>query len=288
MGATTNISWSDATWNPTTGCSHVSPGCENCYAETLSLRHGWSKKPWTKPNAAENVILHPDRLSLPMTWKTPRRVFVDSMSDLFHENIPDEFIASVFDVMGWSATQHIYQVLTKRPERMAKLVPKILETKFGGKAPKNVWLGVSVEDQRRADERIPLLRQTPAAVRFLSVEPLLGPVDIDKWLFHCCEFCDGQGVYDLSAADSEAEPNIRPCDSCHGQYITNIDWVIVGGESGPGHRPMDLDWARSIRDQCQAAGVALWFKQESSLRPGANPLLDGKEWHQFPEVTRGA
>lgn len=159
----TLISWTDETWNPTTGCSRVSDGCRYCYAETLSLRFGWSAKPWTHNNAAENVVLHPERLHKPYAWKEPKRVFVNSMSDLFHEQIPDDFIASVFDVMN-DLPQHIFQVLTKRPERAAT---------WAGPWTPNIWMGTSVED-RRVVHRIDALRACPAHTRFLSCEPLLG------------------------------------------------------------------------------------------------------------------
>ena len=193
MSDTSAIEWTDATWNPVTGCSKVSPGCANCYAETLSLRFGWSAKPWTLANAAENVVLHPERLVLPTRWRQPRRVFVNSMSDLFHELVPDPYIRQVFDVMA-SCPQHEFQVLTKRPRRMRDLHRQW--TDRHGILP-NVWLGTSIENDRwvrRADE----LRQTPAAVRFISAEPLLGPL-----------------------------PSLD---------LAGIDWLIVGGESGIGHR----------------------------------------------------
>jgi protein gp37 len=191
----TSIEWTDATWNPVTGCSKVSPGCANCYAETLSLRFGWSKKPWTPENAAENVVLHPERLDKPGTWRKPRMVFVNSMSDLFHELVPDQFIFDVFSVMA-RESKHTYQVLTKRPERMRDLFAGIATCEHGwlthnGDNPSsyggtgivvpepwplpNVWLGTSIENMRwvgRADA----LRDTAAAVRFISAEPLLGPL----------------------------------------------------------------------------------------------------------------
>lgn len=170
----TLISWTDETWNPTTGCSHVSDGCRYCYAETLSLRFGWSKKSWTHNNAAENVVLHPERLHKPYTWKGPKRVFVNSMSDLFHEHVPDDFIARVFAVMN-DLPQHIFQVLTKRPERAAT---------WPGPWPSNIWMGTSVED-RRVVHRIDHLRLCQAQTRFLSCEPLLGDLgDIDLTGIH--------------------------------------------------------------------------------------------------------
>jgi protein gp37 len=249
VSAASAIHWTDATWNPVTGCSRVSPGCEHCYAEALSLRYGWSRLPWTAPHAAENVVLHPERLGLPLRWRQPRRVFVNSMSDLFHERVPEAFIEEVFRVMA-AAGWHTFQVLTKRPARMHAVVASDTFASAVGGAHgwplPNVWLGTSVEDQRRADERVPLLARTPAAVRFLSCEPLLGPLDLAPWL-------------------------------------DRLGWVIVGGESGPRHRPMDPDWARALRDQCAAAGVPFFFKQGAGPRPGMHRELDGRLWEQFPE-----
>lgn len=232
----TSISWTNETWNPVTGCSRVSEGCRNCYAERLSLKYGWSHKPWTHQNAAENVKLHPDRLGKPFTWKKPRMVFVNSMSDLFHENVPDKFIVEVFDTMAL-ASWHTYQILTKRPERAATY-----------RYPPNVWIGVSVEDERAA-LRIGILRRTSAQVKFISFEPLIGSV--------------GQ---------------VR---------LEGYQWAIVGGESGPGFRPMDMAWAREIRDLCADQHVAFFFKQDASLTPGTRPYLveaDGTrtEYHQYP------
>ena len=306
MGDKSAISWTDATLNPVTGCSKVSPGCQNCYAERIALRKMQpydTGLPWTAQNAAQNVKLHPARLEQVLRWKKPRHVFVNSMSDLFHEQVPEEFIDRVFAVMALSP-RHTFQLLTKRPERMlaylgeergwivephatrnlavirgmepfigkgAPFAGKRLTSHLRGKQRllplPNVWLGVSVEDQRRADERIPLLLQTPAAVRFLSAEPLLGPISLQDAVWPLCirtrdgheEHCDG-GLY---------------CDE------RSVDWVIVGGESGPGARPMHPGWARSIRDQCVEAGVAFHFKQWGEWAPGvvgdpvsANPPKD--------------
>lgn len=232
------IAWTTRTWNPTFGCSHVSEGCRNCYAEQLSLKFGWSKQPWTAPHAAENVKVRPERLREPDKLKEPSRIFVNSMSDLFHPLIPDTFRAQVFDTMA-RANQHTYQVLTKRPE---------LAAKWAGPWLANIWMGASVEDARNA-HRIAQLRDCPAQVRFLSIEPLIAPV----------------GNMDL----------------------TGIHWVIVGGESGPHYRPMDHAWARDIRDQCVAAGVAFFFKQSAARFTERGTALieeDGSawEWRQFP------
>lgn len=238
----TKISWTNETWNPVTGCSKVSPGCDHCYAEALSLRYGWSKLPWTVENAERNVILHPERLNYLFKWKTPSRVFVNSMSDLFHKRVPDEYIDLCFNVME-ACPQHIFQVLTKRPAREARYV----NSRWGqADPPKNIWLGTSVEDIERAG-RIDILRRANATVRFLSCEPLLG---------------------DLGKLD-----------------LTGIQWVIVGGESGAGFRPMHLDWARSIRDQCMEANVAFFFKQSSAFRSEQGKLLDGQAWEQLPEAA---
>lgn len=274
MSDKTGIHWTDATWNPVTGCSHVSDGCRFCYAEALDKRyHPATFKPWTHANAAENVVLHPERLDVPLRWRKPRRVFVNSMSDLFHETVPDEFIRQVFAVMG-EARQHTFQVLTKRPERMRDFMSDLVaegdfatltgdtDTPFPWP---NVWLGVSVENQRAADERIPLLLQTPAAVRFLSCEPLLGPVDLTRWLVNSPEMAEW----------------------CLAHYGASqpLSWIIVGGEGGPHYRPMNLDWARSLRDACDESGVPFFYKQGSGLRPGMNRELDGRLWEDMPTVA---
>ena len=276
----TKIEWADETWNPVTGCSKVSDGCKNCYAERLSHRFGWTDKPWTVGNAVENVRLHQERLDKPLKWKKPRRIFVNSMSDLFHEDVPYEFIDQVFDTMV-AAKQHTFQVLTKRPVRMKQYMERFMARRkrfveefyskpedaevrrmgreWAEKPPANVWLGVSVESQQAAEERIPLLLQTPAALRFLSMEPLLGPVDLGKQLGW--------------AAESRSVLN-----GWHG-----IDWVIVGGESGPKARPMHPDWVRNLRDQCQEAGVPFYMKQMGSAW---NKKGKGNNLSEIPEDLR--
>jgi protein gp37 len=252
------ISWTNATWNPITGCSHVSAGCEHCYAETLSLRMGWSKRPWTAPNAKENVVLHPERLSQPSTWRKPRRVFVNSMSDWAHEHVPYSFVSKMFDVM-YANPQHTYQLLTKRPERALKLVSRFLAQELcdswdrvsvgyweeGAKVslPPHIWIGVSIEQDRWCS-RADVLRCIHAPVRFLSLEPLLEPL-----------------------------PSLN---------LDGIGWVITGGESGQGFRPADPDWFRAIRDQCLAAGVPYFHKQGSGRYPGMHRELDGVGWEQYP------
>lgn len=215
----TKIEWADFVWNPVTGCSKVSEGCRHCYAEALARRFRADFKPWIAANAAHNVRLHPERLGQPFKLSKPRRIFVNSVSDLFHEEVPPVFIHSVFATMR-TAKRHTFQILTKRAERMAAFL------RSGDDVLPNVWIGVSAEDQPTFDERSRYLLQTPAAKRFVSLEPLLGPTDIDGTLGRC-----------------------------------EVKWVIVGGESGPGARPMHPDWVRSIRDQCQAAEVPFFLKQ---------------------------
>lgn len=236
------ISWTKVTWNPVHGCHKVSEGCRNCYAETLSLRRGWTTKPWTKPNAPDNVMLKAHKLREPYRLKEPSRIFVNSMSDLFHRLVPDDYIAQVFQVMV-DLPQHTFQVLTKRPQRAAA---------WDGPWPANVWMGVSVEDHRVTD-RIDALRYCPARVKFISYEPALGPLgDVD---------------------------------------LTGYHWLIVGGESGPGHRDLDMAWARHARDLAVRDGLAFFFKQDSGYRTELRPWLveeDGSRWHweQFPcEMT---
>lgn len=251
MSDGTKIEWTDATWNPIVGCSVVSPGCTNCYAMRLAggrLRHHPSRAGLTAPSKAGpvwngQVRLIESAIEQPLRWARPRRVFVCAHGDLFHENVPEQWIDRVFAVMALSP-QHTFQVLTKRPERMRAYVRVLSDDHdiaFHSPWPVgNVWLGVSVEDQTRAEERIPILLDTPAAVHFISAEPLLGPVDIRRWLH------DG--------ACREA----TVCDDPH------LDWAICGGESGPGARPMHRDWARSLRDQCAAAGTPFFFKQHGN------------------------
>ena len=277
IGMTTGIEWTDETWNPISGCSKVSEGCRNCYAERVSHRFGTTNKSWTNANAAENVQLHPERLDQPIRWRKPCKIFVNSMSDLFHEQVPDSFIDKVFAVMAL-AHQHEFQVFTKRPGRM-KTYMKSARVRIGAAieeiAPAyrgyevfaddvatgacwpipDIWLGVSVEDQRAAEERIPLLLQTPAAVRFLSCEPLLGAVHLGSYLH-----VHGRACYD-DPGPCEGHPFLI-CDQ-HNE----LNWVIVGGESGPGARPMHPDWARSLRDQCAEAGIPFLFKQWGAWLP---------------------
>jgi protein gp37 len=290
MAASSKIEWTDRTWNPLRGCSRVSPGCQHCYAERVAYRFSGPGQPYENlvrtttqgPKWTGDVRLVADVLGAPLSWAKPSKVFVNSMSDLFHESVPFEFIASVFAVMSVT-TRHTYQVLTKRPERMLEFFQWVAakNSVFAGdrihdhwpaqikwkpqNSPgrggydncgpswpcENVWLGVSAEDQKTANARIPLLLQVPAAVRFLSMEPLLGSVNLHPWL---CKH--GQA--------SRPEQNHGPwCDPA-GQ----IDWVIVGGESGPQARPTHPNWVRSLRDQCAAANVPWLFKQWGEFAPG--------------------
>ncbi len=256
------IEWTDATWNPVRGCVKVSPGCAHCYAETFAERfRGVAGHPYEQ---GFDLRLVPQKLTEPLRWQKPRRVFVNSMSDLFQDGVDYDFIVRVFGVMQ-QAYRHTFQVLTKRPARMLDIVghPSFHSnvSGFAGVAPipwplPNVWLGVSVENQHFADERIPLLLQTPAAVRFISAEPLLEPVDVGTYLHRDYSECDSPETCDHW---------IR---GCHNLKVREpLSWVIVGGESGPGARPFDVAWARSIVAQCQAAGVPVFVKQL-----GAKPI----------------
>ena len=234
MSDKSGIEWTDATWNPVTGCTKISPGCKNCYAERLAFRLRAMGNPRYRNGFA--VTLHPDQLTLPLRWRRPKRIFVNSMSDLFHEDVPDDFIRRVFAVVA-EADWHTFQILTKRSSRLAALAPHL-------PWPPNVWQGVSVENARYI-RRISDLRKVPASVRFLSVEPLLGPI-----------------------------PELP---------LRDIHWVIVGGESGGGRRPMAAAWAREIRDQCADAGVAFFFKQWGGRTSKAGGrLLDGRIWDERP------
>ncbi len=262
MSSKTEIAWTDATWNPTSGCTRVSEGCRHCYIDrTPPFRMNGRKF----VNGTTGVQLHPDRLDQPLKWKKPRRIFVNSLSDLFHEDVPDQFIYDVFDVMR-RCYWHTFQVLTKRPRQMAFLT-KIMQQSPGPDHVRwplpNVWLGVSVEDQRTADERIPWLLQTPAAVRFLSCEPLLGPIDLTM------------ALESFQTHDPMLNRNPAP-----------VHWVIVGGESGPGARPCDVAWIRSIKDQCKAAGVPVFIKQMGGYVVDLNDAgFEGDEPTAWPMDT---
>lgn len=285
--ANTKIEWTDKVWNPITGCSHSgSPGCDNCYARRMANRlkgrYGYPK------DDAFRVTFHPERIDDPKKWKKPCRIFVVSMGDMFcygkSFHVEEHHLrqAEIFKMMK-SNPRHTYLLLTKRPENMAWWAERFIG--WWTAVPDNWWLGVSVEDQKTADERIPILLQIPAAKRFVSVEPMLGPVDLDEWFWKFNEnyqpprFLDEGETY-----------NVRPTIPSE-----KISWCIVGGETGPGARPLHPDWVRSLRDQCQAAGVPLFFKswgdynrRAQGLQYVSDPdntghLLDGKEWREFPK-----
>ena len=246
------IEWTDETWNPVLGCTKVSPGClgDHCYAERITERFG--RGPFSE------VTLHPERLEQPKHWLRPRLVFTCSMSDLFHSRVPWDFLLDVFQVMACTP-QHTYQVLTKRPGRMAHFASHVLPM-AGRLWPSNVWAGTSVESQRYA-HRLDVLARVPAPVRFVSAEPLLGPLDLRPHLY----VCGGCGE--------------RPC-ACTGMAI---QWCIVGGESGPGARPMNPDWVRDIRGQCDATGLAFFFKQWGGTTSKAGGrTLDGCTHDEMP------
>jgi len=233
------IEWTDKTWNPVTGCTKVSQGCKNCYAERMYER-------FNGKGSFKNIICHEDRLNHPFRWKKPTMVFVNSMSDLFHEDVPFDFVDRVLGVTRRTGINgHIYQILTKRPDRMIEYFKREVTEPL----MPHVWVGVSVEDQATADERIPLLLQVPAEVRFLSCEPLLGIIDLNTIMV------GDEKKYAISVLDK------------------GIDWVIVGGESGPGARPMHPDSVRLIRQQCIEAGVAFFFKQWGEWWPGEKGRL---------------
>jgi protein gp37 len=314
MSDRSKIAWCDATWNPLRGCSRVSPGCQNCYAERMCARGlPGLKLPTTGedfaimtpqgPHWTGQVELIESAPGIPMRWRKPRRIFVNSMSDTFHERLNDTQVGRVFESMC-CVPQHTFIVCTKRAKRMREFMTT--HTKSGGPlAPgtvwccSHIWFLVSAEDQQRADERIPELLATPAAVRGISLEPILGPVDLRK-----LKRLD----YSLDSAGAEVYPllglaAIPDCD----WKIPKLDWVIVGGESGPGARPCNVEWIRDVVRQCREAGVACFVKQLGArpicpVRPGYEPIpmrlvdragADPSEWpadlrvQQFPEVRRG-
>lgn len=238
MAQTSTIEWTDVTWNPVSGCTKISAGCDNCYAERFAER--WRGTPDHPYEFGFDLKLHPHRLEQPLKLRKPSFIFVNSMSDLFHKEIPTEYIDRVFDVME-RANWHVFQVLTKRSSLLKRYVSRRYRNTT---APSHIWLGVSFEDSSQRS-RLKHLQDTPAAVRFLSIEPLLGPVG---------EIC-----------------------------LDGIHWVIVGGESGPRHRPIEIAWVREIRDQCRAAKVPFFFKQWGGSRPKANGrLLDDRTWDEMP------
>lgn len=242
MADRTSIEWTEATWNPTTGCDKISAGCDNCYALTLSKRLKAMGNPKYQRDGDPRtsgpgfgLTIHPDALDLPKRWRAPRTVFVNSMSDLWHARVPVDFIKDVFATMV-DTPQHTYQLLTKRPRRLARMANSL-------PWPENVWIGVSVEQQDQS-WRIDELRKVPASVRFISAEPLLGPLELD---------------------------------------LNGIDWLIAGGESGPGHRPMSPQWVRRLRDQCEIENVAFFFKQWGGFHAKqGGRKLDGRTWDALP------
>jgi len=237
MATISSIEWTEATWNPVTGCTKISEGCRNCYAARMANRlHAMGNPRYVNKF---KVTLHHDLLELPLKWKKPRRIFVNSMSDLYHNDVPLDFIKEVFSIMK-TAHWHTFQILTKRPERLLEIADQL-------PWPDNVWQGVSVEDERVV-HRIDILRRIPAKIRFLSCEPLIGPLD--------------------------------------NMNLAGIHWVIVGGESGPGARPMKAEWVRSIRDQCQRNGVAFFFKQWGGVHKHINGReLDERTWDEYPVLS---
>jgi len=288
------IEWTEETWNPVRGCSKVSDGCRNCYAMRQAHRFSGPGKayegltklvPGKGPQWTGEIRCVEELLEAPLRWKKPRKVFVNSMSDLFHPDVPFEFVDGVFGVMA-VADRHVFQVLTKRPERMREYMqgrdwghaanwavnrfvrqldgPLHLRGEVVPPLP-NVWLGVSVEDQETADERIPHLLQTPAAVRWLSMEPLLGAVDL----------CFAATIED------GLERHPFPCFPRDVGPTNELHWVVAGGESGPGARPMHPEWVRSIRDQCQAARVPFFFKQWGAWWPAGKRIVENKDMILF-------
>jgi protein gp37 len=242
MANTTAIEWTDATWNPVTGCTKISAGCDNCYAERLSERfRGVPGHPFEH---GFDLQLRPERLEQPLHWREPRMIFVNSMSDLFHKQVPFKYVDRVFETME-RADWHQFQILTKRSSRLRDYV----NTRYpGDSAPRHIWLGISVEDGTKKS-RIRHLQEANAGIRFLSIEPLIGPMG--------------------SIA------------------LKGVHWVIVGGESGPHARPMEIEWVREIRDQCKSAKVPFFFKQWGGLRPkSGGRALDGREWNEWPKPKR--
>lgn len=306
------IQWTDVTWSPIVGCDRVSAGCDHCYAATVHNRRYLAWKRGTFPTAPAQyhqpfwgagggVQLMPERLDAPRHWRKPRRVFVNSVSDLFHPDVPGEFINQVWNTM-FNVKRHTYQILTKRPERLLEWTQrKAAYTHWPIEDiwPSWIWLGVSVENQRAADERIPLLLQTPAAVRFLSCEPLIGPVSLSRYI----------GAFNENVTEEFEEAHGWRYDAWSGGFIGSprrgsipydprcgLDWCIVGGESGAHARPMDLSWAESLVEQCRDAEVAVFVKQLGQVWARANSTKerhagDPAEWpehlrvREWPRVT---
>jgi protein gp37 len=290
----TSIEWTKRpgtigeTWNPTTGCNKVDRGCKNCYAETMHRRlQSMMPEKYSQPFLA-GAVPHPETLGIPLQWRKPRTVFVDSMSDLFHHAIPFSFISEVFKVMA--ATQdHTYLILTKRPERAVEFWFWKISDEPGWMVTPNIWMGTSVNDQESADKRVPDLLKIEAAIRFISYEPATGAVDLSPWLGEEGWWCDRCGAF-KSPRQVTWE---QSCTLCGGdvEWIGGIDWVICGGESGHKAVPMHPNWARSIRDACAGSSVPFFFKQWGNWEPvtyynNLKPVIDfapGKNGYLFPE-----
>jgi protein gp37 len=300
----THISWADATWNPITGCTRLSAGCDHCYIErTPPFRMAGRRFDKSGVGGSTGVQLHPERLDQPLHWRKPRRIFVCSLADLFHDEVPDEYLCRVVDAM-LNAPQHIYQVLTKRPARMRSFMTRYLSGAFATRPlneaplcytvddpPPMIWAGVSVEDQKWADIRIPILLETPAAIRWISAEPLLGPIDLRR----------GDGIHNwLPDVEQQGSERVVVCTAhghplpCRQPGCRHIDWIVAGGESGRGARPMHPEWARSLRDQCRDAGVPFHFKQAGSVLArewgGSGKGGDPADWpepfpREYPQVV---
>jgi protein gp37 len=285
MSTSSKIEWTETTWNPVLGCDRVSPGCDNCYAITQARIRGANPNPkvaeafvglthetGTRVDWTGQVNLLPERLMQPTKWRKPRRVFVNSLADMFHDDVPDSFIDSVFAVMA-DCPQHTFQLLTKRHARMRSYLSRTWPEPLP-----NVWVGVSAEDQHWATIRVHALLATPAAVRWVSAEPLLGPIDLRNLRL-------GNGpVIDALCGDVKSSKG-EIYAACPG----SVSWVVAGGESGAGARPMHPDWARALRDQCSAAGVPFFFKQWGGVnKKRAGRQLEGRTWDEMPEVRRVA
>lgn len=311
----TAIEWTDATWNPLRGCARISEGCRHCYAEAVAHRFSGPGMPYEgltrivngRPTWTGEVRMIPELLDQPLRWRKPRRIFVNSMSDLFHENVPDYFIDRVFGVM-WAChvcdKQHVFQILTKRAQRMRDYL-KHDRRKNWARAAVNIagrydpdglfddiansqephpriWLGVSVENQPAADERIPLLLDTQAAVRWISAEPLLGEIDLDA-IANTARLAEGQR-YISATIGSAWESHAGYLDTCK---INALDWIVAGGESGPHARPSHPDWFRTLRDQCNEAGVPFLFKQWGEWLPGSQASDIGNQTALIGACQRG-
>jgi protein gp37 len=274
MSDKTKLTWTDATWNPVTGCDKVSQACKNCYAERDWERLSKKEDSVYFGRKFTDVQCHEERLDIPTRWTKPRKIFVNSMSDVFHPDIPLSFITQMYSQMAMNS-HHIFQILTKRPHRMMAIYEDWAAKNDTYATLPNVWLGVSVEDQKSADERIPLLLVTNAAVKWLSIEPLLGPIDLVN--------------------DRDNFDKLPDYLKLVGMDCVPLDWIVVGGESGPNARPLSPDWVRTIRDDCKRLSIPFLFKQwgewaprenDSMVRVGkknAGRLLDGVEYNEYPE-----